>query len=101
MQLQKLYHLIIKETLIKFTDRDGTFLEDEKVTYAVGQSFKILKFDPYDARGKFVGEGIINDNFFGEKVISQTKHQIFKMANFIKHILTLSKLVNQLTNTDQ
>ena len=46
-------------------------------------------------------EGIINDNFFGEKeVISQTKHQIFKMANFIKHTLTLSKLVNQLTNTD-
>ena len=31
------------------------------------KSFKILKFDPYDARGKFDGEGIINDNFFGEK----------------------------------
>ena len=56
-----------QRNLLKFTDRNGTFLEDEKVTYAVGQSFKILKFDPYDARGKFAGEGIINDNFFGEK----------------------------------
>lgn len=56
-----------QRNLLKFTDRDGTFMENEKVTYAVGQSFRVLKFDPYDARGKFAGEGIINDNFLSDK----------------------------------
>ena len=56
-----------QRNLLKFTDRDGTFMENEKVTYAIGQSFRVLKFDPYDARGKFSGEGIINDNFLSDK----------------------------------
>ena len=52
--------------LLKFQNRSGTFLDDEKVTYASGNNFKVLKFDPYDARGELAGEGVINDNFFGD-----------------------------------
>jgi hypothetical protein len=54
-----------QRNLLKFTDRQGTFLVDEKVTYG-NDSFKVLKYDPYDARGKLSGEGITNDNFFGD-----------------------------------
>ena len=52
--------------LLKFEDRTGTFLDGEKVTYG-SDSFKVIKFDPYDARGQLAGEGLINDNFFGEQ----------------------------------
>tara|TARA_B100001939_G_C16947545_1_gene620935 strand:- start:6514 stop:10278 length:3765 start_codon:yes stop_codon:yes gene_type:complete len=56
-----------QRNILKITGLDGFFLPNEKVTYANNQSFRVLQFDPYDARGKFAGEGIINDNFFGEK----------------------------------
>ena len=52
--------------LLKFENRTGTFLDNEKVTYASVNNFKVLKFDPYDARGELAGEGVINDNFFGD-----------------------------------
>tara|TARA_Y100001933_G_scaffold81106_1_gene82357 strand:- start:39250 stop:43221 length:3972 start_codon:yes stop_codon:yes gene_type:complete len=53
--------------LLKFENRTGTFLDGEEVNYASSNKFKVLKFDPYDARGKLAGEGVINDNFFGDR----------------------------------
>ncbi len=52
--------------LLKFENRTGTFLDGEKVSYG-SDNFKVIKYDPYDARGQLAGEGLINDNFFGEQ----------------------------------
>lgn len=56
-----------QRNLLKFTNVSGTFAENEFIDYASGQYFEVLRYDPYEARGEYAGEGIINDNFFGNK----------------------------------
>lgn len=56
-----------QRNILKFETRTGTFLPDEVVEYTTTpNTFTVLKFDPYDARGKLAGESVINDNFFGD-----------------------------------
>ena len=45
--------------ILTFTDLNGHFLDDEEVLYNNTDTFKCLKFNPYQARGKLGAEGII------------------------------------------
>ena len=53
--------------ILKYTNLSGQFLDNEKVTYAVSDSFKILKNDNFTAIGKVAGEGLINDSFLSDQ----------------------------------
>ena len=45
--------------VLTFTDLDGHFLDNEEVLFNSVDTFKILKFNPYQSRGKLGGDGII------------------------------------------
>ena len=49
--------------VLKYKNLNGMFIEDEQVTFENTDTFLILKNDPYTARGKVAGEGLINDHF--------------------------------------
>ena len=53
--------------ILKYKDLDGQFLVDEIVTYQNTDQFSVLKSNPYNARGKFGGEGIIQEQFLTDK----------------------------------
>jgi len=53
--------------ILKYTNLDGHFLIDEVVTYQNTDQFTILRSNPYNARGKFGGEGIIQEQFVTDK----------------------------------
>ena len=59
--------------ILKYTNLVGMFINDEKVTFESTDSFLILKNDPYTARGKVAGEGIVNDNFLSDKGFLSSK----------------------------
>ena len=49
--------------ILKYKNLNGMFIEDEQVKFENTDTFLILKNDPYTARGKVAGEGLINDSF--------------------------------------
>ena len=53
--------------ILKYTNLDGHFLIDEVVTYQNTDQFEVMKSNPYNARGKFGGEGIIQEQFLTDK----------------------------------
>ena len=53
--------------ILTYTDLDGCFLSEETVTYNNTDSFKILKSNPYQARGTVSGEGVIQEQLLGDK----------------------------------
>lgn len=53
--------------ILKYTNLEGHFLIDEVVTYQNTDQFKVMKSNPYNARGKFGGEGIIQEQFVTDK----------------------------------
>jgi hypothetical protein len=53
--------------ILKYTNLDGHFLINEVVTYQNTDQFTILRSNPYNARGKFGGEGIIQEQFVTDK----------------------------------
>ena len=58
---------MVKETYLSLQQEMELF-KKMKVTYANTDSFfNVIEFDAYDARGEFAGEGVILDNFLGEK----------------------------------
>jgi len=52
--------------ILKYKNLDGMFIEDEQVDFNVSDTFLILKNDPYTARGKVAGEGLLNDSFLSD-----------------------------------
>jgi len=53
--------------ILKYTNLDGHFLIDEVVIYQNTDQFEVMKSNPYNARGKFGGEGIIQEQFLTDK----------------------------------
>ena len=53
--------------ILKYTNLNGDFIDDEKVTYNASDSFEILKNNNYTARGKVAGEGLFNGAFLGDR----------------------------------
>ena len=53
--------------ILLLTDVVGCFTENETVNYNSVDTFKILKYSPFDGRGTFKGEGILNEQFLGVK----------------------------------
>ena len=53
--------------ILKYKNLNGMFIEDEQVNFQSNDTFLILKNDPYTARGKVAGEGLLNDNFLSDK----------------------------------
>ena len=63
--------------ILKYTDLSGQFIDNEKITYAVSDSFKVLKNDNFTAIGKVAGEGLINDAFLSDQgFISESNSKI-------------------------
>ena len=53
--------------VLKYYNLDGSFLENERVSFNNVDSFKILVDSPYNGRGSFGGEGVIQEQFLGDK----------------------------------
>ena len=53
--------------ILTYTDLNGCFLTNETVDYNNVDTFKILKSNPYQARGKVAGEGVIQEQLLGDK----------------------------------
>jgi hypothetical protein len=53
--------------ILKYTNLNGHFLIDEVVTYQNTDQFEVMKSNPYNARGKFGGEGIMQEQFLTDK----------------------------------
>jgi hypothetical protein len=87
-----------QRNILKFTTRNGTFQKDEEVTYANNDSFKVIEFDPYDARGEFAGEGVILDNFLGEKGYasnSTSNIQDSKLYQTHSYVIKVGKAIDE------
>ena len=53
--------------ILKYKNLNGMFIEDEQVDFESSDTFLILKNDPYTARGKVAGEGLMHDSFLSDK----------------------------------
>ena len=53
--------------ILKYRNLKGSFLQDERVAYANVDSFSVMFDDPYNGRGTFGGEGVIQEQFLGDK----------------------------------
>ena len=53
--------------ILTYTDLSGEFLEGEIVNYNSVDTFKIFKSDPISGRGRFAGEGTVNEALLGDK----------------------------------
>ena len=53
--------------ILTYTDLDGLFLSNELVDFNSVDTFKILKSNPYQARGLVSGEGVIQEQLLGDK----------------------------------
>lgn len=53
--------------ILTYTDLSGEFLEGEIVNYNNVDTFKIFKSDPISGRGRFAGEGTVNEALLGDK----------------------------------
>ena len=87
-----------QRNILKFTTRNGTFQKDEKVTYANSDSFKVIEFDPYDARGEFAGEGVILDNFLGEKGYASNSTSNIQDSKFYQshsYVIKVGKAIDE------
>lgn len=87
-----------QRNILKFTTRNGTFQKDEKVTYANTDSFKVIEFDPYDARGEFAGEGVILDNFLGEKGYASNSTSNIQDSKFYQshsYVIKVGKAIDE------
>ena len=87
-----------QRNILKFTTRNGTFQKDEKVTYANSDSFNVIEFDPYDARGEFAGEGVILDNFLGEKGYASNSTSNIQDSKFYQshsYVIKVGKAIDE------
>lgn len=53
--------------VLTYTNLSGEFLEGETITYNVNDKFSVFKSDPISGRGRFAGEGNINEGLLGDK----------------------------------
>lgn len=53
--------------ILTYSDLSGEFLEGELVTFNILDKFTIFKSDPISGRGKFAGEGNVNEALLGDK----------------------------------
>ena len=53
--------------ILTYTDLDGDFLDEEIVSFNATDEFKVIKNHRFDGRGKFGGEGIIEEQLLGDK----------------------------------
>jgi len=53
--------------ILTYTDLSGEFLEGEVVKYNSVDKFTVFKSDPISGRGKFAGEGTVNEALLGDK----------------------------------
>ena len=79
--------------ILKYTNLNGQFVNDEKVTFNASDSFKILKNDNYTAR-VVAGEGLLNDSFLSDKVLYQNRMHIYKIVSSIR-LIVIVRMVNQ------
>ena len=84
--------------ILKYTNLDGQFVNDEKVTFNASDSFKILKNDNYTARGKVAGEGLLNDSFLSDQgfVSEQNAHiQDSKFYQTHSYVVKVGQSINK------
>ena len=84
--------------ILKYTNLNGQFINDEKVTFNLSDSFKILKNDNYTARGKVAGEGNLNDSFLSDEgfVSGQNAHiQDSKFYQSHSYVVKVGQSINK------
>ena len=53
--------------ILTYKDLSGEFLEGETITFNVSDKFTVFKSDPISGRGRFAGEGNVNEGLLGDK----------------------------------
>ena len=84
--------------ILKYKNLKGMFINDEKVTYEGSDSFLILKNDPYTARGKVAGEGLINDGFLSDKGYLSSKVANIQDSKFYQshsYVIKVGESINK------
>ena len=84
--------------ILKYKNLKGMFINDEKVTYESSDSFLILKNDPYTARGKVAGEGLINDGFLSDKGYLSSKVANIQDSKFYQshsYVIKVGESINK------
>ena len=84
--------------ILKYTNLNGQFINDEKVTFNLSDSFEILKNDNYTARGKVAGEGNLNDSFLSDEgfVSGQNAHiQDSKFYQSHSYVVKVGQSINK------
>lgn len=84
--------------ILKYKNLQGMFINDEKVTYESSDSFLILKNDPYTARGKVAGEGLINDGFLSDKGYLSSKVANIQDSKFYQthsYVIKVGESINK------
>ena len=52
--------------ILTYKDLEGRFFDNEKVTFNAADSFTTIKGSTFDARGRFAGEGVIEEQIVGD-----------------------------------
>ena len=84
--------------ILKYKNLKGMFINDEKVTYENSDSFLILKDDPYTARGKVAGEGLINGAFLSDKGYLSSKVANIQDSKFYQshsYVIKVGESINK------
>lgn len=84
--------------ILKYKNVRGMFLNDEKVTFENSDTFFVLKNDPYTARGKVAGEGIINDGFLSDKGYLSSKVANLQDSKFYQthsYVIKVGESINK------
>lgn len=84
--------------ILKYTNLSGMFINDEVVNYESTDTFIILKNDPYTARGKVSGEGIINDGFLSDKGYLSSEQSFLYDSKFYQshsYVIKVGESINK------
>ena len=84
--------------ILTYTDLNGCFLTNETVDFNIVDSFKILKSNPYQARGKVAGEGVIQEQLLGDKSIldaSASNIQDSKFYQTHSYVIKVGESINK------
>ena len=84
--------------ILTYTDLDGQFYPNEKVTYNSVDSFYILRTNSFDGRGLYAGEGIVEEQMvgdYGTVNAAQSRIQDGKFYHTHSYVIKVGESVNK------
>ena len=84
--------------ILTYTDLDGQFYPNEKVTYNSVDSFYILRTNSFDGRGLYAGEGIVEEQMvgdYGTVNAAQSRIQDGKFYQTHSYVIKVGESVNK------